>query len=144
MTSSSILLTRFRVLNGINHLTIAVSDVARSFDFYVNTLGFTPKAKWARGAYLTLGDLWLCLSADTVLQREDYTHYAFSIRSEDFDVFAQHLKSSGVTEWKINKSEGKSIYFLDPDGHKLEVHDGDLASRLSACMAHPYEEMEFF
>ncbi|MCU6663511.1 Glutathione transferase FosA [compost metagenome] len=132
------------MLNGLNHITIAVSDVSRSFDFYVNRLGFTPKAKWAGGAYLSLGNLWLCLSADSVATREDYTHYAFSIRSEDFDVYVKKLKSSGITEWKINKSEGKSIYFLDPDGHKLEIHDGNLDSRLRACIKHPYEKMEFF
>jgi glutathione S-transferase len=132
------------MLIGLNHITIAVSDVSRSFDFYVNTLGFTPKAKWVGGAYLCLDNLWLCLSADKVAVREDYTHYAFSIQSEDFDAYADHLKASGVTEWKVNKSEGKSIYFLDPDGHKLEIHDGDLASRLDACKEHPYKEMEFF
>ncbi|MEL4015116.1 fosfomycin resistance glutathione transferase [Dryocola clanedunensis] len=132
------------MLSGLNHITIAVSDVTRSFDFYVNTLGFVPKARWASGAYLCLGSLWLCLSADAVAPQEDYTHYAFSIRSEDFDAFAAQLKSSGVKEWKTNKSEGKSIYFLDPDGHKLEIHDGDLESRLNACMRQPYEKMEFF
>lgn len=132
------------MLSGLNHITIAVSDISRSFDFYVHTLGFTPKARWATGAYLYPGNLWLCLSADVVASREDYTHYAFSIRSEDFDAFAAHLKSSGVTEWKTNKSEGKSIYFLDPDGHKLEIHDGDLDSRLSASMKHPYEKMVLF
>lgn len=132
------------MLNGLNHITIAVSDVAKSFDFYVNTLGFTPKAKWARGAYLSLGELWLCLSADNVLSGGDYTHYAFSIRSDEFDEFAARLRTTGVTEWKINKSEGKSVYFLDPDGHKLEIHDGDLNSRLLACKAHPYDEMTFF
>lgn len=132
------------MLNGLNHITIAVSDVSGSFDFYVNRLGFTPKAKWAGGAYLSLGNLWLCLSADSVATREDYTHYAFSIRSEDFAEYVKKLKSSGITEWKINKSEGKSIYFLDPDGHKLEIHDGNLDSRLRACIKHPYEKMEFF
>lgn len=132
------------MLNGLNHITIAVRDVSRSFDFYVNTLGFIPKARWTNGAYLCLGNLWFCLSADSVASQEDYTHYAFSIRSEDFDVFVAQLKSSGVREWKTNKSEGKSIYFLDPDGHKLEIHDGDLDSRLSECRKYPYEKMEFF
>ncbi|AVV39777.1 fosfomycin resistance glutathione transferase [Pantoea vagans] len=132
------------MLTGLNHITIAVNDISRSFDFYVETLGFTPKARWASGAYLCLGDLWLCLSADEVSPRQDYTHYAFSIRSKDFDVFANHLKSFGIKEWKSNKSEGKSIYFLDPDGHKLEIHDGDLNSRLSACLKHPYKDMVFF
>ncbi|QZN97207.1 fosfomycin resistance glutathione transferase [Symbiopectobacterium purcellii] len=132
------------MLNGLNHMTISVSDVSRSFDFYVNTLGFIPKAKWDEGAYLCLDNLWLCLSVGDVTPREDYTHYAFSIRGEDFDEYANHLKSAGVTEWKINKSEGKSIYFLDPDGHKLEIHDGDLDSRLNACIKYPYKNMEFF
>lgn len=99
------------MLNGLNHITIAVSDVSRSFDFYVSTLGFIPKARWTNGAYLCLGNLWFCLSADSVASQDEYTHYAFSIRSEDFDAFANYLKSSGVTEWKTNKSEGKSIYF---------------------------------
>jgi glutathione S-transferase len=132
------------MLQALNHITLAVSDVSRSFDFYVKTLGFTPAAKWAHGAYLTLGDLWLCVSADTVAGHEDYTHYAFSVRGEDFDGFVDRLKRSGVTEWKTNKSEGRSFYFLDPDGHKLEIHEGDLASRLSACREHPYDQMEFF
>ncbi|MFA9593840.1 fosfomycin resistance glutathione transferase [Citrobacter telavivensis] len=132
------------MLNGLNHITLAVSDVSRSFAFYVNTLGFTPKAKWAHGAYLSLGNLWLCLSADAVASKDDYTHYAFSIQDDDFDVFVDNLRALGVTEWKINKSEGRSFYFLDPDGHKLEIHDGDLTSRLNACMQHPYEGMVFF
>ncbi|EMM5415371.1 fosfomycin resistance glutathione transferase [Citrobacter amalonaticus] len=132
------------MLNGLNHITLAVSDVARSVDFYVNTLGFTLKAKWAYGAYLSLGSLWLCLSADVVTRRDDYTHYAFSVQDDDFDAFVEKLKLLGVTEWKINKSEGKSFYFWDPDGHKLEIHDGDLTSRLQACMKHPYEGMVFF
>ena len=99
------------MLNGLNHITIAVSDVSISFDFYVNILGFIPKARWANGAYLCLGDLWLCLSADVVTKREDYTHYAFSIRSEDFDVYADHLKSSGVTEWKTKRAKGNQSTF---------------------------------
>ncbi|WP_409365279.1 VOC family protein [Citrobacter portucalensis] len=46
------------MLTGLNHITIAMNDISRSFNFYVETLGFTPKAKWASGAYLCLGDLW--------------------------------------------------------------------------------------
>lgn len=31
------------MLLGLNHLTLAVSEVERSFRFYVDVLGFTPK-----------------------------------------------------------------------------------------------------
>ena len=47
------------MLLGLNHLTLAVSEVERSFRFYVEVLGFIPKARWHQGAYLVLGDLWL-------------------------------------------------------------------------------------
>lgn len=132
------------MLTGLNHITLAVSDVSASFNFYVETLGFTPRAQWKNGAYLSLGELWLCLSLDTLSIGKDYTHYAFSIEDEVFDAFAERLKSAGVIEWKVNKSEGKSLYFLDPGGHKLELHAGDLDSRLNACRAQPYDEMTFY
>lgn len=49
----------------------------------------------------------------------------------------------GVREWKQNRSEGDSFYFLDPDGHRLEAHVGDLRSRLAACRQAPYAGMRF-
>jgi len=52
------------VLTGLNHITVAVKDLERSLEFYVSTLGMKPKVKWENGAYLTTGDLWLCLSVD--------------------------------------------------------------------------------
>ncbi|AHG22125.1 glutathione transferase [Chania multitudinisentens RB-25] len=135
------------MLSGLNHLTLAVSDVERSFDFYVNLLGFSPKARWQQGAYLTLGELWLCLSLDDMRNRQaerNYTHYAFSVAPADFASIAAHLRTHGVKEWKNNHSEGESLYFLDPDRHALEIHCGDLASRLAACRENPYQGMVFY
>ncbi|AKE10069.1 fosfomycin resistance glutathione transferase [Serratia liquefaciens] len=135
------------MLTGLNHLTLAVSDINRSFDFYNNLLGFVPHARWQTGAYLSLGELWLCLSWDdarAVNSAKDYTHYAFSVEPADFAKVASRLRQAGVDEWKTNRSEGASLYFLDPDGHQLEIHGGDLASRLAACRAAPYQGMEFF
>lgn len=132
------------MLTGFNHLTLAVSDVTRSFHFYRDILGFTPKAIWDQGAYLSLGDLWLCLSLDNVDIKNDYTHYAFSIKEAVLPLFRKRLKNAGIQEWKENKSNGESIYFLDPDGHQLEVHCGNLQSRLLACREEPYKGMQFF
>lgn len=132
------------MLTGLNHLTLAVSNVARSFDFYVHQLGFTPRAKWAKGAYLSLGDLWLCLSLDTVDDKSDYTHYAFTISEQYIVSFREKLRAARIEEWKDNTSEGASLYFLDPDGHRLEVHCGGLETRLQACKEKPYEGMIFY
>lgn len=134
-------------LIGLNHLTLATANLPRSVEFYVGLLGFKLAARWEAGAYLTLGDLWLCLSRDeerASQERPDYTHYAFSVGQDDFEGVATFLRSRDVIEWKINASEGDSFYFLDPDGHRLELHVGSLASRLEQCRRKPYAGMEFF
>lgn len=135
------------MLSELNHLTLAVRYLDRSFDFYVTVLGFRPRAKWSSGAYLSLGNLWLCLSVDGNRAEglpTDYTHYAFTIMQCEFSKFVEKARRHGVFEWKANTSEGDSFYFLDPDGHKLEAHVGSLETRLAQCLAHPYTEMKFF
>ena len=137
------------MLTGLNHLTLAVSDLHSSVYFYQQILGLKLHAKWDRGAYLECCGLWLCLSFDpnrsyVKPESSDYTHYAFSIEEKDFDQFLVKLEQAGITSWKINKSQGKSFYFLDPDGHKLEVHIGGLSERLEACGHTPYDGMIFF
>lgn len=128
----------------VNHITLAVRNVDVSFNFYTGILGFTPRAKWKSGAYLSLGELWLCLSVDDVAPKQDYTHYAFTIAEDAIPAFRMKLQNSGVVEWKNNHSEGESIYFLDPDEHKLEAHCGSLKSRLMSCQETPYDGMVFF
>ncbi|MBD9516554.1 MULTISPECIES: fosfomycin resistance glutathione transferase [unclassified Pseudomonas] len=135
------------MLTGLNHLTLAVTDLSRSIQFYRGSLDGRLRARWAAGAYLELGDLWVCLSLDEnrgTNPRADYTHYAFSIAQRDFVLLRERLLATSVEEWKDNTSEGNSFYFLDPDGHRLEVHVGCLESRLAQCRRRPYRDMEFF
>ncbi|HEJ4898873.1 TPA: FosA family fosfomycin resistance glutathione transferase [Pseudomonas aeruginosa] len=133
------------MLTGLNHLTLAVADLPARIAFYRDLLGFRLEARWDQGAYLELGSLWLCLSREPQCggPAADYTHYAFGIAAADFARFAAQLRAHGVREWKQNRSEGDSFYFLDPDGHRLEAHVGDLRSRLAACRQAPYAGMRF-
>lgn len=135
------------MLSGLNHLTLAVTDLDRSVIFYGELLQLRLEARWDCGAYLSLPGLWLCLSLDPLRKAgpaADYTHYAFSISAEHFPVLVARLSEAQVAAWWDNRSEGDSFYFLDPDGHKLEVHVGDLLSRLKACRQAPYAGMVFF
>lgn len=52
------------MLNALNHLTLAVSNLPASIAFWRDLLGLRLHAEWHTGAYLTCGDLWLCLSYD--------------------------------------------------------------------------------
>lgn len=135
------------MLTGLNHLTLAVVNLPRSIEFYVALPGFKLAARWDTGAYLCLGDLWFCLSLDerrAAQKQPDYTHYAFSVNQDDFEQVTACLRRRNVIEWKANSSEGDSFYFSDPDGHRLELHAGSLASRLEQCRRQPYAGMEFF
>ncbi len=135
------------MLTGFNHLTLSCNNLERSIHFYSELLGLKLNAVWATGAYLSLPGLWLCLTKETCQKsapHPEYTHYAFSINSDNLGAFRKRLQAAGVIEWKENRSEGESYYFLDPDGHKLEAHEGDLTSRLAACRLTPYSGMKIF
>lgn len=124
-------------LSGVNHITLAVTDLDRSLAFYEGILGGTRAARWGTGAYLELGALWLCLEvAPRVAPGADDSHIALGCAADAFDALAKRIRANAWI-WKDNSSEGPSVYFLDPDGHKLELHQGDLASRLAHYRAHP-------
>ena len=126
-------------IRGLNHLTLAVSNLDRSLAFYRDVLGCKVSAVWATGAYLEAGTLWLRLSLDAeavTAVRSDYTHFAFDVDPDAFDAMAAHI-SARAKVWKENRSEGQSLYILDPDEHKLEMHTGSLATWLAHYRQHP-------
>jgi len=133
-------------LRGISHVTLAVRDLDRALHFYIEVLGCRPRARWRRGAYVEAGSLWLCLELDSRAgsPQIDDSHVALSVDAAEFAVTAQAIRSGGATLWKENRSEGDSLYFFDPDGHKLEIHVGDLRTRLESCREHPYDGLELF
>jgi catechol 2,3-dioxygenase-like lactoylglutathione lyase family enzyme len=123
------------MITGFNHVTLAVSDVDVSFAFYTEVLDLRPVARWRKGAHLRAGSDWLCLALDDAARGEplpEYTHLAFTVSEGSYTVMEQRLKETGVAFWQRNHSEGESLYFLDPDGHKLEIHASDLSARVRA------------
>ncbi len=132
------------MLLGLNHVTYAVSSLDKSFEFYTQVLGMKPKAKWKKGAYLQLGDLWFCLNVDDTQASSDYSHVAFDISQNDFLEFKNKLEYNNVKIWHENTSEGDSLYILDPDKHKLEIHVGSLTSRLNSLKKETFEELVLY
>lgn len=131
------------MINGLSHITIAVSDIEKSLSFYTDVLGFDGRVIWESGAYLSNNQVWLCLSLDSPSPSRDYSHIAWSVEQSDFATLSQKIVLSGAIEWKLNKSEGDSLYFLDPDGHKLEIHVGNLKQRLASLKEKPYKGLRW-
>jgi len=135
------------MISGINHITLSVRDLEASFVFYKDVLGLRPVAKWYRGAYFEAGQDWICLTLDTETRTEslaEYTHIAFTVSSENFAATVEHLRAAGAQQWQENRSPGQSFYFLDPSGHKLEIHDSNLNTRIHELKMKPPKELVFF
>lgn len=135
------------MITGINHINLSVINLEESFQFYKEVLGFQPIAKWKRGAYFLAGDLWFCIFQDEntrLSPLKEYTHIAFTVSKQDFEKISEQIKNSQAKIWQENTSEGASLYFSDPNHHKLEIHASDLATRIKTVKENPYEGMEFF
>ena len=135
------------MISGINHITFAVRDLERSFQFYSHILGLRPVARWYKGAYLEAGTNWVCLTLDPETRAgslPEYTHTAFTVPTSEFSRLVERLRTAQVTCWQDNRSPGESFYFLDPDGHKLEVHVSNLEDRLRTLRAKPPKDLVLF
>jgi catechol 2,3-dioxygenase-like lactoylglutathione lyase family enzyme len=133
------------MITNLNHITLAVTDIDRSFTFYRDVLGLKPLVKWGKtnaggGAYFLTSKgenaFWFCLDVNRngVVTDSNLgnTHYAFSLSANDFESLSKRIIESGATVFKNNTSPGNSLYFFDPDGHKLEIHVGDWQTRIAA------------
>jgi catechol 2,3-dioxygenase-like lactoylglutathione lyase family enzyme len=129
------------MITGLSHVTFAVSNLERSYRFYVEQIGLKPLVRWSEGSYLLAGDLWIGLlfdrAAPEATNNSSYTHLAFAVSPENFAVLRERLIAAGAEEWQPNSSPGESLYFLDPDGHKLEIHARKLDDRLAWLRANP-------
>lgn len=135
------------MISGINHINLSVTNIEHSFRFYHELVGLKPLCKWPFGAYFLAGSDWFCLNVTDsreVVTKKDYTHYAFSVGVDDFNIIVERLNRAGIRPFKENRSEGLSFYFLDPDGHQLELHVGDWRTRIAEKKQNPWPGVEFF
>ncbi len=137
------------MLLGINHITLTVQNLEEDFSFYRDILGLTPLCKIKnKSAYFLCGKDWLVLVEDrqksNSQKNDSYAHLAFSVGNDEFVLMSEKIKKAKVVIWQNNKSEGDSLYFLDPSGNKLEIHLGDWESRITSLKENFKNEIEFF
>jgi lactoylglutathione lyase len=110
-------------IRGVYEIAIRVRDLAKSETFYRETLGLEVGIRDDQR-----GLVFLRVGGMLVLQEDKGTwpieHFAFTVAAEDIETAAGLLVERGVVidgpiyhEWM----PARSVYFSDPDGHKLEL-----------------------
>jgi catechol 2,3-dioxygenase-like lactoylglutathione lyase family enzyme len=116
---------------GILHITIPVSDLARSRAFYTDVLGleFIGQAPPddPHFVFLKSGGDYVVLGREDKRERfSEIIHHAFMIEGDAYDATVAELKARGVDVFREERRDqgvftGRSAYFHDPDNNALEV-----------------------
>jgi catechol 2,3-dioxygenase-like lactoylglutathione lyase family enzyme len=120
----------------IDHVAIAVSDVERSIDWYREVLGMERRhPEWGmEPAMVCVGDTCVALfvvegrplrppGRDAIAMR----HLAFRVDRPGFERAQEELAARGIDFEFMDHQTAHSIYFTDPDGHRLEITTYELA-----------------
>ncbi|MFC0238767.1 VOC family protein [Fictibacillus phosphorivorans] len=124
-------------VNGINHITIRVSNLEKSVTFYMNVLGAKIVHKGNTDIYLDVGGVWLCLLEIKDAKPMDRNqigvdHFAFTVSKEHFPKAVLLLREQNIeiTRGPIARGGGDTISFNDPDGNEIEFFTGSLEERM--------------
>ena len=115
----------------LGHIVLFVRDSAASADWYCDVLGMERVTvhDGIPAAFLSFGrrdhDIALFQVGDErSLGHHDAEHFAFEIDGDldDLRAFKSRLEEKGVTvTGTVDHGISYGVYFLDPDGHQLEV-----------------------
>ncbi len=112
-------------LDGLDHVAMAVADVDRSVAWYVAVLGFERmhKGKWGGvPSFVGTGGTGIALfPAENASPDLGILHVAFRASREHFLAAQHELESRGLPFHFEDHGISHSIYFRDPDGHRLEL-----------------------
>jgi len=119
-------------IEALDHVALSVRDVARSAKWYGEILGFKRlhEDKWnGIPVFVGNGDVAIALfpaaeeigstSADRAAVRT--LHFAFRTDRENFSRAQDELKKRAIPFEFQDHEISHSIYFHDPDGHKIEI-----------------------
>ena len=116
---------------GLDHVAIGVADVERSASFYREVVGLerahdaweVPVVMAAQGSGVAIfpHDLHPGARDGGALPAIRILHIAFRVDRESFEAARAELDGRGIETRLSDHGIAHSIYFEDPDGHRLEL-----------------------
>lgn len=107
----------------VNHVTLFVSDVEKSVDFYQRLFGMPVLTLQGRGVNLRVGSSFLGIYPADDEHPPGIHHVCLGLDDFDADVVLKRLESAGVKGQIYRRGETKELYFNDPDGLRLQLQD---------------------
>jgi catechol 2,3-dioxygenase-like lactoylglutathione lyase family enzyme len=118
-------------LEGLDHIALSVRDVARSVKWYVEVLGLErqhadvwdgiPKFVGKGATGIALFPAPAEEKASDHLNSTRMLHFALRSDRENFERAQSELKQRGIDFRFEDHGIARSIYFRDPDGHRVEI-----------------------
>lgn len=130
----------------LHHINLATENVERMNGFYRNVLGLNDKVEGLpvlekkQGyagdvAFVSDGDIQMHLAQKDMMAGFNSGQFVnpvsrghIAYRTDDLDAFLAHLDEQGIrySDWGNQAVEGwRQIFFYDPDGNVIEVHQVD-------------------
>ncbi|MPZ15291.1 MAG: hypothetical protein GEU73_12850 [Chloroflexi bacterium] len=123
---------------GLIHFSIPVNDLEESLRFYTEVLGMQFRGNvGANGRCVVVDNVNIILVGrqearpvdEPLAHNGSLCHQAFQVSSADFDRALESFKQHGIqvdseVEWRRSGTfNGRSLYFFDPSGNRLEIND---------------------
>jgi len=120
---------------GVHHLALLCSDVEQTIRFYQDVLGFPLIELFENRDYEGSTHFFFDIGHGNLLAFFDFPglglepyqevlggfhHLAISVTPEQYDAAAERLAAAGV-DFVGPESVSESMYFMDPDGTRLEL-----------------------
>jgi catechol 2,3-dioxygenase-like lactoylglutathione lyase family enzyme len=107
--------------NGIDHIVLHVSDVARSKKFYEDVLGMSTYRENEWQVFLHAGHQGVALFKGPPERGQgDMNHLALTVKSGTYDSLKAEPETRGIAVTG-RPGDDHCIYFSDPDGHRLQL-----------------------
>jgi catechol 2,3-dioxygenase-like lactoylglutathione lyase family enzyme len=109
---------------GVDHVVLHVNDVQRAKKFYTEVLGMTAYREDPGQAFLHAGSQGVALfekaGGAPLTTGNDLNHLALNVAAGTYETLKAELEKQGVAVTG-RPGEDRCIYFLDPDGHRLQL-----------------------